>query len=126
MHTLISLHEFLISYPITNSPFINNMGSFNLEIKNYGQVFQIYPNSKQKQIIFDNFNASRFIYNKTLEDNIFSYKEFTWYQCISVASHGCGNAVLLLCNVFKGWISGGKDTEIYDQTKILNARNSSI
>ena len=69
------LNEFLISYPITNSPFINNMGSFNLEIKNYGQTYQIYPNSLQKQIIFDNFDASRFVYNKTLEDNIFSYKE---------------------------------------------------
>lgn len=49
--------------------------NFDLSINNYAIVFKIYPNYKQSEIILNNINVSNFVYNKTLEYSIFSYKQ---------------------------------------------------
>ena len=41
----------------------------------YAIVYKIYPNLKQTELAHNNINISRFIYNKTLEYNIFSYEQ---------------------------------------------------
>ena len=67
------LQDFLSKYSIFNSPFLKYQGILNPVINNYGAVFKIIPSKIQESIIFKNFNASRFVYNKTLEYNNFSY-----------------------------------------------------
>ena len=55
--------------------FFEKKDLFNLQINNYAIVYKMYPNNKQNEIIKNNINISHFVYNKTLEYNIFSYNQ---------------------------------------------------
>ena len=69
------LNDFLYNkIYLFSSPFMKNMGLFDLKINNYGMIYKLEPTKKQCLFFEDNFSASRFIYNKTLEYNKYSYK----------------------------------------------------
>lgn len=72
---IVLLQDFLSNYSLFNSPFLKYQGLYNPVINKYGAVFKIIPSNTQESIIFKNFNSSRFVYNKTLEYNNFSYKQ---------------------------------------------------
>ena len=57
------------------SPFFKYKGLFDLQINNYAIVYKLFPNNKQSELIKNNINVAHFVYNKTLEYNIFSYKQ---------------------------------------------------
>lgn len=99
-----------------SSPFIKNKGFFDLKINNYGVIFKLKPTNKQITLFKNNFNISNFIYNKTLEYNIFSYKQlgimltpsvtdlkhdFPWLNLVDFDSLACANAQQDLRNAWK-------------------------
>ena len=57
------------------SPLLKNKGLFNLSIKNYGLKLRAFPNTKQEAIIMQTLKDTCFVQNKTLEYNLFSYKQ---------------------------------------------------
>ena len=58
-----------------SSPLLKNKGLFDLKINNYGIIFKMFPNYKQSETIENSINVYNFVYNKTLEYNVFSYKQ---------------------------------------------------
>ena len=98
-----------------SSPFIKNMGFFDLKIKNYGIVFKLLPTKEQIIFFEENILSSAFIYNKTLEYNIFSYKhlgyrltplvtdlkeDYPWLKLKNLDSLALANAQQ---NLLKAW-----------------------
>ena len=60
---LYLLQDFLTSYPLYNSPFLRLKGFCHPVKKNYGAIFKILPDKKQKVMISKNGNASRLVFN---------------------------------------------------------------
>ena len=111
------LNDFKLNkrYLFTN-PFSLYKGLFDLQINNYAIVYKLYPNLKQINLIYNNINVSRFVYNKTLEYNIFAFKQlgksltpkvtdlkcdFPFLNLVEFDSLACANAQQDLRNAWK-------------------------